>query len=204
MANQEISLSKGEGITLSKEQGLTLDKADSYSGELRINLNWSQPKESWKPGIDLDLCCLYEMKNGSKGSVQALGNLFGSLNEPPYLKLDGDDRTGGVAEGENILLNMDKVQYIKRLLVFAHIYSGTPDWKTANPVVTLKCPGHRDIIVTMDAFGSSTDRICAIALLENYNDKTFKLSKQIRFFFNHQAMDDGFAWGLRWVACSKD
>lgn len=204
MADPAISLSKEKGISLSKEKGLTLDKDDAYTGELQINLNCSQPSDHTKPGIDLDLCCLYEMKDGKKGSVQALGNLFGSLETPPYLKLDGDDRTGESLDGENIILNMDKVQFIQRLLVFAHIYAGTPDWKTANPVVTLKCPGHRDIIVEVDAFGSNTDRICAIALLENHGDKTFKLTKEVRFFANHKEMDTGFNWGISWVPCSKD
>lgn len=43
-------------------------------------------------GVDLDLGCLYELADGSKGIVQALGNSFGALNTHPFIQLDGDDR----------------------------------------------------------------------------------------------------------------
>lgn len=202
MKDNPIILDKGEGISLSKESGLSLAKGDAYSGELCINLNWSQPKEPNAPGIDLDLCCLYELQDGQIGSVQALGNFFGNLNEPPYLALDGDDRTGEIEGGENLRLNMDKVAFIKRLLVFAYIYEGTPDWKTANPVVTLTCPGHRDIVVKMDEF-SQRERICAIALLENHGNVTFRVRKEIKFFPGHTALDAAYGWGIQWVPCKK-
>ena len=50
-------------------------------------------------GIDLDLGCLYELNDGRKGAVQALGNAFGSLTNPPFISLDGDDRTGDSVGG---------------------------------------------------------------------------------------------------------
>ena len=202
MAENSIILTKGEGISLSKDSGLSLQKDDVYSGELRINLNWSQPTAPGAPGIDLDLCCLFELQDGSCGSVQALGNFFGSLTQPPYISLDGDDRTGESDGGENLRLNMEKVSFIKRLLVFAYIYEGTPDWKTANPVVTLTCPGHRDVIVKMDEYGQ-TERACAIALLENHGNVTFRVRKEIKFFPGHIAMDEYYHWGIQWVPCRK-
>lgn len=202
MKEDSIILSKDEGISLSKEAGLSLGKEDAYSGELRINLNWNQPTEPGHPGIDLDLCCLYELKDGRKGAVQALGNLFGSVSAPPYLALDGDDRTGEVSDGENIRLDMANVKFIKRVLVFAYIYEGTPDWKTANPVVTLTCPGHKSVIVNMDEY-SERDHICAIALLENHQDLTFKVKKEIKFFWDHVKLDEAYSWGLNWRPCRK-
>ena len=98
-----ISLVKGQKISLEK-------KSPEGLGEILINLNWnSQPvKQGFfggSSGIDLDLGCLYELKDGRKGVVQALGNAFGSLNQPPYISLDGDDRTGAVKTGENLRIN---------------------------------------------------------------------------------------------------
>jgi len=73
-----------------------------------VNLNWSQGAPPKKTGflaklagagsgaVDLDLGCLYELADGSKGVVQALGNSFGSLTSPPYISLDGDDRSGAI------------------------------------------------------------------------------------------------------------
>ena len=95
-----ISLEKGKKVNLRKQEKTGL-------GEILVNLNWnSKPAKKGFLGslfgggskpIDLDLGCLYELKNGRKGTVQALGNAFGSLQQEPYIALDGDDRTGAVA-----------------------------------------------------------------------------------------------------------
>ncbi|MFP3428111.1 tellurium resistance protein TerA, partial [Pseudoalteromonas sp. SIMBA_162] len=55
--------------------------------------------------IDLDLGCMYKLKNGKGGVVQALGNAFGNLEREPYIHLDGDDRSGQSSGGENLYLN---------------------------------------------------------------------------------------------------
>ncbi len=75
-------------------------------------------------GIDLDLAALYELADGRKGVVQALGNTFGDLDGPPYVKLDADDRTGSSAAGETLFINLDHTADIRRILVFAFIYEG--------------------------------------------------------------------------------
>ena len=100
-----ISLEKGKKVNLRKQEKKGL-------GEILVNLNWNnKPAKKGFLGslfgggskpIDLDLGCLYELKNGRKGTVQALGNAFGSLQQEPYIALDGDDRTGAVATGENL------------------------------------------------------------------------------------------------------
>ena len=75
-------------------------------------------------GVDLDLGCMFEFKDGSKGIVQALGNHFGQLDRSPYIFLDGDDRTGSVSLGENLYINGKHWDQIKRVMVFAFIYEG--------------------------------------------------------------------------------
>src|SRR6266436_147690 len=79
----KVTLTKNSPtVSLSKQQG------GSAGGELRVNLNWtSRPpsgglfKRVASADIDLDLACLYELSNGRKGVVQALGNSFTSLYE---------------------------------------------------------------------------------------------------------------------------
>lgn len=192
-------------VELKKGQKVNLVKKGASIGEILINLNWDQPKKKFlfspKP-IDLDLGCLFELKNGKKGAVQALGNAFGNLRNEPYIALDGDDRTGASTDGENLRINGAKIAEIKRILVYTFIYEGAANWQTANGVVTVKYPGSEDIIVRMDEYGSSK-KMCAIALLENMNDETFSVEKQVRFFDGHRQMDEAFSWGLRWVAGRK-
>jgi tellurite resistance protein TerA len=191
-----VELKKGQKVNLKKKVSI---------GEILINLNWDQPKKRFlfapKP-IDLDLGCLYELKNGRKGTVQALGNAFGHLNAEPWIALDGDDRTGASEGGENLRINGAKIPDIQRVLVYTFIYEGAANWQTANGVVTLRYPGNEDIIVRMDEYNNAR-RMCAIALLENNGDDGFTVEKQVTFFDGHPQMDKAYNWGLRWVPGRK-
>ena len=197
---------KTKPVELRKGQKVNLDKA---SGEILINLNWHKGQgkrglfslfggSSSSGAIDLDLGCLFELKNGLKGSVQALGKNFGSLRDAPYVALDGDDRTGDVEGGENLRVNGTKIAQIRRILVYTFIYEGIANWKEADGVVTIKCPGSRDIIVRMDEHDTKKG-MCALAMLENVDDKTFSVEKLVQFFSGHEEMDKCYHWGLRWV-----
>lgn len=199
-----INLQKGQKVSLEK-------KSSGGLGEILVNLNWnSQPlKQGFlksllggNEGIDLDLGCLFELKNGLKGAVQALGNSFGSLSQPPFVSLDGDDRTGAAAAGENLRINGNQITQIKRILVYTFIYEGVTNWKQADATVTIKYPGAEDIIVKMDSF-NSTQRMCGLALFENINDQTFSVEKIVQFYPGHRELDAAFHWGLQWQAGRK-
>lgn len=143
-------------VSLSK-QGATM------SGELLVNLNWTaRPADTAAGGggflkrlaaathtnaIDLDLCCLYEFTDGTKGVVQAPGNAFQSKNRgSPIISLDGDDRSGTNVAGENLRIDLARLGEIRRILVFAFIYEGTPSWVGANGVITLYPHGGAPIV----------------------------------------------------------
>ncbi len=193
-------------VELKKGQKVNLVKKGPSLGEILINLNWDRPKKRlfFTPkAIDLDLGCLYELKDGKKGAVQALGKAFGSLQSAPYIALDGDDRTGDAEGGENLRINGAHVNDIKRVLVYTFIYEGAANWQEANGVVTLRYPGSEDIIVRMDEY-SSSKVMCAIALLENVNGDSFSVEKQVRYFEGHRDMDEAYSWGLRWKKGRKD
>ena len=196
-------------VELRKGQKVSLVKKGNTLGEIVINLNWSQPQQ--KPGffgrftsqgIDLDLACLFELKDGTIGAVQALGNHFGSLDYPPYIVLDGDDRTGEVASGETIRVNGRFADKIRRILIYTFIYRGAANWEEAKGVVTVNCPGSPELIVRMDEYGSRK-HTCAIALLENVGG-TFSVEKVVEFFDDSEKMDKAFDWGLRWTVGRKD
>ena len=200
-----INLSKGQKINLSKSTPAGL-------GEIHVNLNWnSRPMKQGlfaglfgsNNGIDLDLGCLYELKDGTKSAVQALGNAFGSYINSPFITLDGDDRTGTSVAGENLRINGNYVSQIKRILVYTFIYEGVANWKQADAVVTIKYPGAEDIIVKMDTYNNQ-NKMCALALFENENDETFSVQKIVQFYEGHELMDRAFNWGLKWKPGKKD
>ena len=199
-----ISLEKGKKVNLQKG-------AKAGLGQILINLNWnSKPAKQGlfagllggNKGIDLDLGCLYELKNGQKGTVQALGNAFGSLSKPPYISLDVDDRTGAVSTGENLRIDGNKIAEIKRILVYTFIYEGVANWQQADATVTIQYPGAEDLVVKMDTYNSS-NIMCGLVLFENVNDETFSVEKIVQFYPGHQALDKAFHWGMTWRAGRK-
>ncbi|MEZ5583396.1 MAG: TerD family protein [Candidatus Competibacteraceae bacterium] len=104
-----------EKITLEKKKPVSLEKGGQGFDRIIVNLNWNQgtPASSGflgglfasKQGTDLDLGCLFELNLQHEGrwiagAVQALGNAFGNFEQPPFIRLLGDDRSGSSAEGE--------------------------------------------------------------------------------------------------------
>lgn len=202
-----ISLSK---VTLDKSRSsISLDKPAAGFGEIKVNLNWNQGGSGGVLGgifgksksVDLDVGCLFELQDGYKGVVQALGEAFGDLNDEPYIQLMGDDRTGSVAGGEWMHINGRQWSEIKRILVFAFIYEGAPNWKATDGVVTIFIPGQPEIEVRLNEEGGRYG-MCAIALLENVNGAV-KVSRRVDFHCGHQDMDKAYGWGMRWTAGSK-
>lgn len=188
-----ISLSKGNKINLQKNTPAGL-------GEILVNLNWNS---SGSESIDLDLGCLYELNNGRKGAVQALGKSFGSLTAAPFVALDGDDRTGESTDGENLRINGNMISQIKRILVYTFIYDGIANWQQADATVTIKYPQAEDIIVKMDTFNSS-QKVCGLALFQNVNNETFSVEKVIKFCGALHNLDEEFGWGLKYKPGKKD
>src|SRR6478672_11614821 len=134
-----VSLNK---VTLTKSApSVSLTKHGGATGTLRVNLNWNaKPPERGffkkQFQLDLDLGCLYEFSDGTKGVVQALGNAFTATNRNgrPLITLDGDDRSGNISAGENLSVDLTDPSQIKRILVFALIYEGAANWAAAQGV----------------------------------------------------------------------
>lgn len=196
---------KGESINLSKDSNESI-------GEILVNLNWNQKTNSsggflaslfgGSRNADLDLGCLFELKNGQKGCVQALGNTFGSLQHPPYIQLDHDDRTGASIGGENLRINGSKLSEFNRILVYTFIYEGAANWSEVDGVVTLKYKNGEDIVVRMDEHRNGKI-MCAISMIENVQNKTFNVKRLVEYFDGHEKMDRAYGWGMRWSAGRK-
>lgn len=201
-------------VSLQKGQPVSLQKNNNQYSNISINLKWNQgepekPKgffgkmfggESSSNKIDLDLGCLYEMKNGDKHVVQALGNLFGSLDNAPYIQLANDDRTGENQDGEFLTINGQQWDSIKRVLVFAYIYGGVSNWNEVDGVVHLKSEvSEFDIEMDNPTNGKN---MCAIALIENVNGE-MKITKLNDYYPGHREMDVAHGWNMNWTTASK-
>ncbi|MQY10099.1 hypothetical protein SRB5_02040 [Streptomyces sp. RB5] len=212
-----VSLSK---ITLTKAApAVSLTKQGATSGALRVNLRWSPRKapRGWMgkgkgavrlENLDLDLSCMWELQNGSTGIVHPIGNQYGSYDQPPYVRLDQDDRTGGSDEGENLTVNLDHSAEIKRLLVFVNIYQGAESFAGLDGVATLYPPVGPPIEMHLDEC-TVPSPVAAIALIENVNGELV-VRREAKYIlvppgiFKQQAVDLEYGWGMSWHAAGKD
>ncbi|WP_415852207.1 TerD family protein, partial [Tsukamurella ocularis] len=203
-AAPRVNLSK---ITLTKSAPtVSLAKSSERpTGTMRVNLNWTQGRKGLFGGgnaVDLDLACFYELRNGDRGGVQALGNAFGSIDRPPFIQLDADDRSGRSQGGENLHINLAHLDDFVRILIFAYIYEGTPNWASANGVVTLFPPGGPEVEVHLD----NPDRraiSCAIAQLHVVNGE-LTVTREVQYIHGSQrAVAEAYNWGLNFTPGRK-
>lgn len=198
-----VRLSK---VSLEKPgQTVSLEKKGTSFGEIVVNLNWSRGRKGFFGGgaaVDLDLGCLFELADGRKGVVQALGSVFGSFAQEPFIALSGDDRTGDVSQGETLRINGGQWQAIRRIAVFANIYDGVPNWQQTDGLVTVTMPDQPPIEVRMTE-GRNDRRVCGVVLIENDGGR-LKATRIVEYVRDQQVLDERLQWGLRWVAGRKD
>ncbi|NUR66325.1 MAG: Tellurium resistance [Streptomyces sp.] len=214
---QPVRLTK---VTLTKASpSVSLTKQGGTSGAMRVNLNWEVRKQfsGWasKLGrpvamhndLDLDLCALYELTDGSKGVVQALGNAFGSLHQPPFIHLDGDDRTGAVASGENLTINLDHKQLFRRVLIFVTIYEGARSFADLHATVTLQPQFGAPIDFSLDEC-TVPSTVCALALITN-TGSDLVVQREARYLVPERGVspqrtvDYAYGWGMNWTPGRK-
>ncbi|MBZ3901706.1 TerD family protein [Streptomyces griseiscabiei] len=207
-------------VTLTKDApAVSLAKQGGTSGAMRVNLNWEVRKQfkGWgsKLGravamhadLDLDLCALFELSDGSKGVVQALGNAFGSLRQPPFIHLDGDDRTGAVSSGENLTINLDHQQYFRRILIFVTIYEGARSFADLHATVTLQPQHGAPIDFSLDEC-TVPSTVCALALITSQGGDLI-VQREARYLVPERGVspqrtvDYAYGWGMNWTPGRK-
>lgn len=203
---------------------VSLTKQSADTGSLQVNLSWRSrssdfssrrprgaslrhPLQAFKPQVvqahtrgvvnfDLDLACMYELADGSKGVVQPLGNLLGDFNSPPFVKLSGDDRFGSPS-GETMYVNLDQKDQLKRLLIFVYIYDNTPAFDRAHALITLIPSNGARIEVPVDEREPQA-RSCAVLMLEHEKDELV-VRREVRYVYGFQSeLDRLYGWGLQW------
>lgn len=160
-------------------------------------------KKVLRTGVDLDLGCLYELKNDNRGGMQAFGEVHGALNEEPYISLTGDERKGDRAgPDEMILVNGAHWNEIERILIYVYIYEGARNWASVKPQIQVRVPGEQPMIVTLNARKTRMS-VCAVAGIENVRGG-IKLTSYLEYFPGHAEMDRAFGYGLEWENGKKD
>ncbi|MEI8308416.1 MAG: TerD family protein [Chloroflexales bacterium] len=203
------------GVTISK---VTLEKkGDKKAVDLRkggglqplhFNLNWDNPNAN-KHGFlglggggaapDLDLGCMYRLKDGSQGVIQPIGGVFGARDSPPFIFLDKDDRTGAAADGENLFIY--RPDLIDAVMVFALIYEGSRDFTSVNGRMTIREQTGNEIFIRLNSPDPHLT-FCAICMVRRAGT-TIEIVKEERYFKGHPDADQYYHFGFTWRAGSK-
>ncbi|MER0478489.1 TerD family protein [Streptomyces sp. Edi2] len=218
-------------VTLTKDApAVSLTKQGGTAGAMRVNLNWSGGSAGKRLGktlgrkamqamgargpllppsgeLDLDLCALYELTDGAAGVVHPLGNNFGALHAPPFIQLDGDDRTGAAAAGENLTINLDHQARIKRILIFVTVYAGARSFEGLSATVTLQPRHGAPVDFSLDAC-TVPSTVCALALITNTGSELV-VQREARYLVPEpgvspqRTVDHAYGWGLDWSPARK-
>lgn len=200
-------------------QSLIVNPQEGGFKKIRIGAGWQNKlveeagfinklfKKARKQGIDLDLGCLYELQDGTRGAVQAFGDMYGSFDASPFISLSGDDRTGDDhddddGEDEILLVNGKHWDEIKRMLVYIYIYDGAVNWADIQPQIKIRVPGEPHMVITPHTYRSEL-AVCALAGIENVR-AGIKVTNFTEYYPGHAEMDRAHGYGLQWDDGAKD
>lgn len=195
---------KGEQRTISLDKGAQIQT-------IHANLNWNAPAAPAKKGFfasllgggasqpDLDLGCMYRLKNGELGVIQPLGGNFGAKAAGPFIFLDKDDRSGAAADGENLYFY--RPQDVDLAVVFAMIYDGASDFSVVGGRLTLRDAAGGETLINLTSPEQGAG-FCVVASIRAAGDGVV-VTKEERYFDGHPEADKAFGFGFQWEAGSK-
>ena len=175
---------------------------------IHVNLNWDAPAQQKRGFLaslsapaapDLDLGCMFRLKNGQAGVIQPLGGNFGAQAQPPYIFLDKDDRSGAARDGEN--LTIFRPDLIELVMVFALVYEGAKDFAEVGGRLTIKEPNGNEIFMRLNSPQSGRN-FCAICTVRAAGSSV-EITKEEQYFPSHREADAQFGFGFNWTAGRK-
>ena len=174
---------------------------------IHVNLNWDAPapKRGFLASLsapaapDLDLGCMFRLKDGTAGVIQPLGGNFGAQNQPPYIFLDKDDRSGAARDGEN--LTIFRPDLLDLVMVFAMVYEGASDFAEVGGRLTIKEPNGNEIFMRLNSPQRGRN-FCAICTVRA-GGSSVEITKEEQYFPSHREADAQFGFGFNWTAGRK-
>ncbi|WP_328472318.1 Tellurium resistance [Streptomyces sp. NBC_00448] len=186
-------------VTLTEDAptaSLTLQGATR--GTLRATPAWQPAAPGTPVPAGIDLCALFELTDGSRGVVQALGGGHGALDRPPYLRL-GTDRH----HGDHVAFDLDHGAAFRRVLLFVSAHTGDHDLRGLNGSLILDSGHGAGIRVPLGPC-TAPATACALALLVR-DGPHLLVRREARYLapragLSPQRMVDyAYGWGLRWT-----
>jgi len=170
------------------------EKPVVYPIHIRLKWEWRGQRP------DLDLGCMYRMKDGLKSVIQAVNNNYGSKESAPFICLDKDDRSGLSLEGENLYIY--RPDLIDLVMVFCFIYEGATDFVAVNTLVTIQ-DQQGNMIKLRLSDPAVHRRFSAVCTVRNIGDR-IEVTKEERYFIAHPFADQHYGFGFQWGRAEKD
>lgn len=173
------------------------------SGALRLHLSWSTlPTDQrsvtagLKRSTDVHIGVLWELLDGTQGVVQALD---GSTHAPGYgstvLRLGPRSET----EGETVTVALNRVQDLKRLVVFAYARSGKPEWDALGVLLTAELKGGVEVQMSLDQAPPEAT-VGVLASLHRVG-RELVLRREAEYFAGQQStVAEAYGWDLPWAS----
>lgn len=201
---------KDIGLDQHKNTVKKIDAPENGFDKIEIGLAWNnviitQPEglinkmlaKKKRTGVDLDLGCLYQLKNDTRGCLQGFGELFGNYNNPPFIHHSGDEKTGDKEGHDEILeINGKKWSEIERIVIYTYIYEGPQLWADIEPEIELNIAGIEKMTYDIRAYKENIP-MYGFVLLENI-DGDIKLTDVSEYFAGHAELSRAFGFGIRW------
>ncbi len=213
--NRKKNLTTADGLIIKSGDYHSMPPPKGGFGDIEIGCQWHPIivkntsffgkffNPTVQKNVDLDLGCLYELHDGTRGAIQAFGNLHGSYNEPPYLLLSDDERTGEKdGYDESVRLNGQHWDKIKRLIIYVYIYEGASQWSQVAPEIFIHIGNRKPLVLTLNTHREKLN-LCVIASVQNDNGG-MKIINRTEYFPGHNEMDRAFGFGLNWGDGEKD
>lgn len=142
----------------------------------------------WKTNVDLDLYTLFCKKGSAPKKRGLLSGLLGGgssggsgigevfygnrtrmrLDSFPYITLDKDSGVGDIVEEEGFNeenMEIGQIAAHDMILIVANIYSKSTNFAQYGGNVTVRCPGHDDIMIPLTE--TKTGSWCVVAKIDN-------------------------------------
>ena len=121
----------------------------------------------WKSAVDLDLYCMYELKDGTKGTIYY--GRKGSLNSKPFIKLDQDSGIGDTAGDNEENMEFGDISKIKYAIIVANIFAKMTSFAKYNASVIVQ---NEDTAFTVPLTTKKVGSWCVVAKVDNSGDET--------------------------------
>ena len=103
-------------------------------------------------------------------------------------------------DGEWLRINGRYWSQIRRVVVFAFIYDGVPNWAATDGVITVYVPDQPPIEIQLTE--GQPLGMCGVVELSNQQG-TLQVQRHVQYVKGHPELDRAFGFGLRWKAGSK-